>query len=103
MAGDVSRENGKLGGRPVAGHTLEAAKLREFIVNKVALRGEELLAAKFDLALGHKKLHITREGEELVYVESPDANSIRYLLDQTIGKATESMKIEADINLKLDI
>ena len=94
------------GGRPkgsVGNHTLEASKLREFIVNEVAKKGQALLDAKMDLALGHKKLHMTPSGSELVYIESPDPNSIRYLLDQTIGKPTETIKIDEDIKLKITV
>ncbi len=107
MPGLSAIENGKLGGRPKGSFStkrIEASKLREFITKKVAEKGQELLDAKLDLALGHKKAHTDIHGNiTSVYLESPDPNSIRYLLDQTIGKATESLKIEGDIVLKIDV
>ena len=82
-----------------ASHTLEAEKAREFVVNKVVENLEPLMEAKLDLALGHKKE--TPDGK--VYTTSPDGNAIQYLLNQGIGKPTETLKVEEDVTLKIDV
>ena len=89
--------------RKKAPHTIAAAKAREFVIKKVNENLEPLLNAKLDLALGHKKLHITPTGEEEVYTESPDGNAIQYLLNQDIGKPKETVEHQGDITLKIDV
>lgn len=79
-------------GRKKASHTILAEEMRKKLVEEVNKKLPELLEAKFDLALGHQVLEIDKEGEERVYTKSPDGNTLRYLLDQVIGKAKENVE-----------
>ena len=106
MAGISSVENGKKGGRPkgkVAKHTLEAEKLREFFIAKVAERVERLVPPLLDLAEGLYYEKKTDDGVVNVYKEKPDINAAKYIFDQGIGKPTETVKIRSQIELKMDL
>lgn len=76
---------------------ITADKMRDFVVKEIAKKIPNILEAKFDLALGHKVLRKTPTGSEFVYLESPDGNALRYLLDQGIGKPKESVEISGQI------
>lgn len=99
----IARENGKKGGRPKAGHTIATEQLRAFVIEQVRQNAQPLLNAKLALALGHKRVVTTRTGKDLIYDEPPDATSIQYLLNQAVGKPTETLKVEEDIRLKIDV
>lgn len=95
--------NNHKGGRPkgsVGTHTLEASKLREFIIEKVGQNAEPLLQAKMALALGHKVM--TTNGS-VVYTKSPDGNAIQYLLNQVVGKPRDTIELHDDVRLLIDI
>ncbi|MEK6886501.1 MAG: hypothetical protein AABW88_01595 [Nanoarchaeota archaeon] len=87
MPGITAIENGKLGGRPVGSvskNTLQREKLRASFENHFIARWNKLLEAQEkDSMTNYKARH--------------------YTFDQIIGKATETMKVEADVTLKLDI
>ena len=88
-----------------ASHTLETQETRKKIVEIISERTEELMAAKFALALGHTKA-ITNEAGEVrqVYTVSPDGNAIQYLLNQVIGKPTQTIQSLSDnMRLMVDI
>lgn len=90
------------GGRPKGTNAIRAEKLREFIIEKVRQDAPLLYEAKRALALGHKKEITNDDGVSVVYTQSPDAGSIRYLLDQGIGRAKETVEVESDVVLKVD-
>ena len=92
------------GARPGAGrkkgtNAIEAEKLREFLIEKVREKANELAAAKMDLALGHR----FQDSEGHVYTKSPDGAAIQYLLNQAIGKPKETVEHQGDVLLKLDV
>ena len=102
------RENA---GRPkgISTTTKIGLQLRARLVEGVRKRWKEIEQATFDLALGH---FVEKEidGERvMVYKRSPDGNTLRYLKDQTMGKAKETLELEnpqeneqlKEINLKL--
>ena len=69
----------KLGGRKKARKTLEAEKLREFVIDKIRERAEDLVEAKMALALGHYKAVTNSKGEVVdAYLVEPDGNAIPY-------------------------
>ena len=76
-------------GRKKANHTIQAEKAREFVIRKVTENLTPLMESQLDAAVGHKYLD-PREGK--VYTKSPDINAGKYLLDQTIGKAKETIE-----------
>lgn len=81
-------------GRKKATSTIEKEKMREYLVERVRAEMGPIIDAQIALALGVKVA-----GSEDVYVKAPDQNAARYLLDQTIGKARETI----DQNLNTDV
>jgi hypothetical protein len=66
---------------------------------KVSRHWNKLIQGKLDLALGH----FVQGKDGKIYKVSPDPMSSRYLIDQVIGKPMERQKLEADIDIELDI
>lgn len=81
--------------------------LRGLLVNAVYDDYQELIDAMMDLAKGVQVLEIQIDdnGVEIpgrVYKQKPDKEVGKYLMDQVVGKAKESMNIEGKINLTID-
>lgn len=75
-------------GRKKAMSTIEKEKMREYLIERVRAEMGPIVDAQIALALGVKVA-----GSDDVYVKAPDLNAARYLLDQTIGKARESVDL----------
>ncbi len=99
------------GGRPKgskASHTLDAIEMRKRLIQRVSEKLDPMIDAHLDLALGYYEA-ITikdKDGNEVVvnaYKKAPDAAALRYLKDQVIGKATETIKVTEDVTLKIDV
>lgn len=92
----------------LAPHTLDAIEMRKRLVERVGEKIDPLIDAHLDLALGYYEA-ITikdKDGKEIIvnaYKKAPDASALRYLKDQVIGKATETIKVTEDITLKIDV
>lgn len=88
-----------------ASHTLEAQETRKKIVEMISERTEELMSAKFALALGYTKAITNEDGKVTqVYTVSPDGNAIQYLLNQVIGKPKETIQtLNEEFRLMVDI
>lgn len=85
------------GGRPkgsISETTRIANKLREKLAQEVEKRWPELQRASFDAALGHYFEETDKEGNKFIYRKSPDINAIKYLKDQVIGKAKETVELD---------
>ena len=82
----------------VAAHTLEASKMREYLIERVRQEMDALLEAKFALAKGH--YFLGDDGK--VYTKSPDSNSIQYLLNQSIGKPKETVEHSGSLEFIFD-
>ena len=102
----------KGGARPGSGRkkgsktlaTIEASKAREYVINRVVAELEPILDAQIEVAQGIWIEECDKDGRRIrVYKKAPDHNVGRYLMDQTIGRATETVKMTEDITLKLDI
>ena len=92
MAGNTSRINGRLGGRPKGAESDETKLrriMREIWVDQVAIRSNEIIQAHFDLALGIYTEETTTEGVKRVYKRLPDRRSLEWIMEQTWGKAKE--------------
>jgi len=93
----------KLGkGRPKAAHTIDREKARELLVRTVVKNLRPILKSQVESAKGLWYEKITPTGSICVYKERPNTESAKYLIDQTIGKAKESIQIESII-LQLDV
>ena len=87
MPGLTSIENGKLGGRPKGAKnaaTINREKLRDHFHEYFGLRWSELMEKQLKSAL-------------------KDFKPRQYVFDQIIGKPRETLEMNADIILKLDV
>lgn len=90
-------------GRKKATHTIAAEKAREYVINRVAAELEPIMTAQIQSAKG---LYYEGEveGEKvIIYKQKPDINAGKNLLDQTIGKAKETVAHEGEVSLKIDV
>jgi hypothetical protein len=81
-------------GRPKAPHTIASETARKLVIERVTANLEPLLNAQIEAAKG---IYVEKEldsGTVLVYREKPDINAGKYLIDQTIGKAKESLAVD---------
>jgi deoxyribodipyrimidine photolyase-like uncharacterized protein len=84
------------GGRPkgaISETTRIALKLREKLAQEVEKRFPDLKVAMFDSALGHYIKETTSDGDERIYRKSPDTNMLKYLGDQIVGKAKDTIEV----------
>jgi hypothetical protein len=84
------------GTRPGAGRkrgmaSIKAEEARKYLTTRVAEELEPILTGQIELAKGAYYEVIDGEGKKIVYRRLPDSNSAKYLMDQTIGKAKESI------------
>ena len=96
----ASRENGKKGGRPVgtiSKQTKISNAIRYEFIKKVKKDADLLYSKALELANGVEieKSYTNKKGEEktVIYSQPPSGDMIKWLLDQTMGKATESTKL----------
>lgn len=90
-------------GRPKAPHTVEKELNRSFLVKKVSAEKEAIIQAQIESAKG---LYIEQVIDGImtkVYRKSPDTKAGEYLLNQVIGKPTESIDIKGEITSKVVI
>lgn len=99
----ASAKNGKKGGRPkgqVGNHTLLAQEMRRRLIEKVYENFDPILDGQMELAKGlfHAEHPVLDESTGLmvrakkIVKEKPDAGTAKYLLDQIIGKAKETIE-----------
>ena len=85
------------GGRP-KGSVSEATKigieLRKKLAQAVQKRWKEIEQANFSLALGHYQEKTVGDDEVIVYKTPPDPTMLKYLGDQVIGKAKDTLEID---------
>ena len=76
-------------GRRKAARTIAKEQMREYLIERVRAEMKPIVDAQIALALGVKVA-----GEDGIYEKAPDKDAIKYLLDQTIGKARESLDLK---------
>lgn len=79
--GDISRENGKKGGRPKAAHTITAEKGKALLIQMYLEQVRPINQALIDKAL------------------TGDVPAIRELHDRTQGKANQSIDIKGNLTI----
>lgn len=103
---EANRKNAKKAGRPygaVSEETRMKQEMRRMLTKAVHARFGDLVRAQVDLAAGvwveETDTKINAEGEieekRRVYRRPPSNEALKYLLDQSVGKAKESL----DVNL----
>jgi hypothetical protein len=85
-----------------ATHTIEAAKAREMYINFVTANLKPLLEAQYDLAKGHWVERTDKNGHKRVYLTPPNNEAIKYMFDQSLGKAKEQVEHTGNITLIID-
>ena len=89
----ANRENAKKAGRKKGYKAIQAEKAREYLVKRVAAELDPILTAQIESAKGLYYEKLTPEGEIKVYKDKPDINAGKYLTDQTVGKAKETVEM----------
>ncbi len=82
------------------GQSPDPKKARELVVREISRNRVEILKAQIELAKGLN--YVNKEGE-LVYTKLPVPGTGEYLLNQLIGKPTESMEIKQITKIQVDI
>src|SRR3990167_6512430 len=90
------------GGRPKASHTLATEQMRKKLVKYVNKEFVPIVKSMIESAKGLYYEQITKEGKRTVYKEKPDTKAGTYLLDQTAGKAKESLEVQGKVTLVMD-
>lgn len=83
-----------------ASHTIQTEKAREYVIQRITEELEPIMTAQIEAAKG--LYFIGKEGQ-VVYQEKPDITAGKNLLDQTIGKAKETVELKEDVTLKIDV
>ena len=94
------------GGRPkgtVGTNTKISQLMREALLNKVSTELDPILQGQIDLAKGivvRKRLKL-KDGKvvDRYYLSKPDSSAAKYLLDQAIGRAKESLEVSGEMTL----
>ena len=73
---------------------------REHVIKKIWNKKDKIIDAKIDQATG--LYYVTPDGKH-VYQNKPDSAASEYLLNQLIGKPTESMEVKQIIKIQVDI
>lgn len=84
-------------GRPKgskASHTLEASKARQYVIERVVSEMEPILTAQIDSAKGLWMEELDSDGvRKRIYRKAPDTRAVEYLVDQTIGRASQAIDV----------
>jgi hypothetical protein len=81
-------------GRKKAPHTIASEAARKLVIERVLANLEPLLTAQIEAAKGIYVEKETESGTVIVFREKPDVGAGKYLIDQTIGKAKESVAVQ---------
>jgi hypothetical protein len=73
---------------------------RDHIVDRIFKKKDKLIDAQIDAATG--LYYVTQKGDH-VYQKLPNTNTGEYLLNQLIGKPKESIDVQTEIRLNVDI
>ena len=72
---------------------IQADKARDYVVQRVADELEPIMTAQIESAKGLFYEKKEADGVIKVYQDKPDINAGKYLIDQTIGKAKETVEM----------
>lgn len=77
-----------------APHTIETTKMREYFVKRVAEEFEPLMNTQLELAKGIHEAVLDKDGKVVnAYKKMPDPTTLKYLMDQSIGRAKETIDV----------
>lgn len=103
MAGKASRENGKLGGRSKGSlnpETIKRNHIRQMMLDRIEQEFSPLMDAAVDLAKGVVVYVPGKDGKPLkVYKQTPNVEMLKYLLDQSAGKALTPVEMSGNVEI----
>ena len=103
---------GKRGGKqPGAGRkkgtktqvTIAKEKAREFMIDQIAKELRPIVTAQVEAAKGMYVQDFIGTLKVKVYQRVPDLKAGEYLLNQATGKPVETVKVEEEVNLIIDL
>lgn len=98
-----SRENGKLGGRPLGTlnpETIKRNEMRQKMLERIEQEFNPLMDAAIDLAKGIIVYIPGKDGKpRKIYEEPPNTEMLKYLLDQSAGKALTSVEMSGGLSI----
>jgi vancomycin resistance protein YoaR len=99
----TARENGKRGGRPqgtLNPETIKRNEMRQKMLERIEQEFQPLMDAAMDLAKGVVIYVPGKDGKKSkVYEQKPDADMVKYLLDQSAGKALTSVEMSGGVSI----
>lgn len=96
--GDISRENGKKGGRPKGYASIAAENFRAALCKEIEKEAAEYVKAWKALALGHWVEVKDENGNPVsIYKKSPDNSALRDLTNRAFGKPEQPIEHSGDI------
>jgi hypothetical protein len=99
----TARTNGKRGGRPLGTlnpETVKRNKLRQMMIDRVEKEFDPLMDAAMDLAKGIIVYVSGKDGKpRKVYEQPPNTEMLKYLLDQSAGKALTSVEMSGGLSI----
>ena len=93
------------GGRPKGSkgtNTKKAQAMRAVLQEKVAEELEPILEGQIELAKGivvHRKVKVKGKTYNKYYLSKPDSSAAKYLLDQALGRAKESVEVSGEMTI----
>lgn len=99
MAGDTSRTNGRLGGRPRGSEndqTVSRREMRKRWLDRVYAQADLIFDAQLDLALGYFTEEAAPNGKKRVYQRPPNGKSLQWIMEQAWGKAPQNLNLEVE-------
>jgi hypothetical protein len=101
MAGNASKENGKLGGRSKGSLNPETVKrnhIRKMMLDRIEQEFTPLMDSAVDLAKGIVVYVPGKDGKPYkVYKQMPNVEMLKYLLDQSAGKALTPVEMSGSV------
>lgn len=94
MAGDVSRENGRKGGRQPSKKTLIAQQMRQRLAERAFEKADAIFTAWEDTALGHyREVKNPLTGTVRVYFKPPNPFALKDMMEQVWGKPKQPIEL----------
>lgn len=94
MAGEASRQNGKLGGRPISPKTKAKAEAEALFIREAQKHIPTMVQALIDAATGAWTA-VEKDGEIVrVYKKPPETQALKEYFDRVMGKANQQVSLD---------
>lgn len=82
-----------------ASHTIASENARAYAIQRITKELDPILTAQIEAAKG---MYVETD-KKIVYQKSPDLKAGEFLLNQNIGRPKETMEVQGEMRLKLDV